>query len=293
MRVAYAYDDGYEEYAAVSAHSVAKHTSSEITFHSFTDTRRTPTMNKVERQHRHVQHQHHFVNAEKYKHLASGCGRFNYAPYYVLQAIQRIQPKPFMFLDVDTIILSDVDTIQSKDGKIQATVEACQGSYASRISGAKEYYNSGVLIVGQNVPRTDNVYEKAKRALSGFGDGVVNHDRFAVDQDVINHVYSDVLQPLHPSWNPRPQNVVRKGMPLTHHTEYGLLFRQGYNAQHFSGEGNPWDKTCSDVYVQTWEEFADELNVDYEPSPTWVSVKNYVIKAVASLYRDTATSRKP
>ena len=205
----------------------------------------------------------HLMNNKSF-HL---CAHFTIATYYRMFAPSIFQNySKIIYLDIDTIVLTDVAALYKTDinGKLLAAAQDYgviakikSGQYEpleyfQNIVGVKtpfaEYFQAGVLLFNINEMKKKNIEDKLiKTALE--------NNFYYVDQDVLNKVCYKMVALLDSSWNTITDAGKRKGMmPLLPERLYNKWLSDRIKPKiiHYASVTKPWNAPESDLADHWW-----------------------------------------
>jgi lipopolysaccharide biosynthesis glycosyltransferase len=176
---------------------------------------------------------------------------------YLRLLIPALIPEPrVIYLDADTLVLSDLNALYSTDlgDHLIAGVADVPGGNPSRVPrhGDDPYINAGVLLMDLAALREDRMLEKAKDIYFEYANDIVWHD-----QCIINK-YAEGRKLVLPSgWNRQIPPAA-----VTENEFKAVLQERDLAVLHFIGPIKPWQKWCNPFVGKFWLSHAERVGID-------------------------------
>ena len=177
--------------------------------------------------------------------------------------------KNLLYLDSDTIIVSDLNDIYDyQDKTICACKDRVRKNYSKKLN-LDEYYNSGVLFLNTEKWIKDDCQDRIIKQLS-------SEERKLTfpDQDILNITFKDQISTLPLKYNVNPDTFIYKniiGKLYFNQKERNISYEEALAARrdpkilHSYGlsEIKPWSKNKVNPYNEIYMEYISKINPDF------------------------------
>ncbi|WP_277187302.1 glycosyltransferase family 8 protein [Caballeronia sp. BR00000012568055] len=254
ITVVYSFDRNYAHYAAVSTYSLALHSRSALRIvwvipaDDLEHIAPVAANLEVEVELRPVEPGE--FSAWKASH------HFSQAMYLRLLIPSLIHEPRAIYLDADTLVLSDLAALHAVDlgNNLLAGVPDPAGAQSSRVPRqcGDPYLNSGMLLMNLDALRNDNMLEKAKAIYCEY-----ENELAWPDQCVINKYAEGRKITLDVKWNRQIS-----AFDITEAQFDSVLSESGLAVLHFVDSVKPWHKWCNPSVGDFYWRYADRARID-------------------------------
>jgi lipopolysaccharide biosynthesis glycosyltransferase len=183
-------------------------------------------------------------------------GHFSLAMYLRLLIPGLIDESRAIYLDADTLVLSDLGALFSQDfGDALIAGVPDPGVDRSRSIPLRDddpYLNSGVLLMNLDALRHDGMLDKVRAIHAEHG-----HRLIWPDQCILNKYAEGRKFKLPGGWN-----RLISGLDITEAQFEGVLAEAGLSIIHFANKVKPWQAWCNPCVGEFWWNHADRAQVD-------------------------------
>jgi lipopolysaccharide biosynthesis glycosyltransferase len=258
--VAYCFDRNYAPFAAVSTHSLLKHSKSKFRIYWCTGEADAEYARELARTlAEKVLHEPIVValNAEHVSNWRTSHGgrlasHYSTATFFRLLLPDALPEDRIIYIDCDTIVQSDLAEIFALDmgGKYIGAVPDRWASLAHRmpLAEGEPYVNAGLMVLDLARLREDNFLEKCKLVYQAH-----SHELMFVDQCIINKYAEGQKLILPGKWN----RLILAGSRIAKHFE-GV---QDAGLVHFVSAIKPWQAKSDPGMSALWWSYAKELDL--------------------------------
>jgi lipopolysaccharide biosynthesis glycosyltransferase len=258
ITIIYAFDQHYAQYAAVSTYSLVFHSKSALQIYWLVPDTDASSVEPIAANLTKKTGVEIRVLPVSMSELGTWKQSYHYtqAMYLRLLIPGLIDQPRAIYLDADTLVLSDLGELHSLDfgSALIAGVPDSAGPYLTAIPlrNGDPYINSGVLLMNLDALRQDEMLTKARTIYFEH-----EHRLIFPDQCVINKYAEGRKLTLDESWN---RQIVAM---LTNAVEFeSIRVQANPSIMHFTHMVKPWHAWCEDYISDFWWHYADRAEID-------------------------------
>jgi lipopolysaccharide biosynthesis glycosyltransferase len=258
----FCFDKSFRYYAAVSTYSLFKSAINGIRVYWFIpEEDRSEISPVVDMLNKTVRADIRMVSVAQeafsdWKNPHYGSRHLTRAALFRLLIPQFIQEDRVVYLDADTLVLSDIRELYSMEmgnNVFAGVLDITEGS-SSMIprDSSDRYINSGVLLWDLAALRRDDFVNKAMDIYDKFRDQIV-----WADQCIINKYAENRKLLISPRWN---LQILSNGIKGSQFID--MLSTEQVSIIHFLGAIKPWQRWCNPVIAEFWWKYANQLQIE-------------------------------
>ena len=255
--IAYGFDRGFADIAAVSAYSIARNSRRDVDIYWITPEADAEAARQIATTTKYVKDLNIRLIATKSDAFSDWKTSFHITAgtYLRLLLPDLIHSERLIYIDADTLVLSDLSELYFMDigAHLIAGVPDPGAKAATRMPLLPDdpYLNAGVLLLDLDALRADHMLEKAKAIHA-------QHERDAtwMDQCILNKYAERRKFVLDRKWNCHFfANSVKDSEFIS------LVLNSNPAILHFVGPDKPWQEWCNPLVAKYWWATANELDI--------------------------------